>query len=75
MLVYAPPKSNGGTTANIIRVHNRSTKSRPLVSTPPTPQVKSLAQLAAIPERPRSSESQIYIPDGCAHVAGDPALW
>jgi hypothetical protein len=76
MLLYAPPKPNGGTAANTIRVYERFTKFRPSVGKPAhPPQAKSLAQLAATQERSRSPESQMYILDGCTHVAGDPARW
>ena len=76
MLLYAPPKPNGGTAANIIRVYDRFAKFRSSVGKPVRlPQAKSLAQLAATQERPCSPESQTYIPDGCTHVAGDPAYW
>ena len=76
MLLYAPPKPNGGTAAaNIIRVYDRLTKVRTSVGKPVRPpHAKSLAQLA-VHERPHSPESQIYIPDGCTQVAGDPAYW
>ena len=76
MLLYAPRKPNSGTAAHIIRVYDRFTKFRPSIGKPArTPQAKSLAQLAATQERPHSVESQLYIPDGCTHVAGDPAHW
>ena len=39
-----------------------------------SPRARSLAPLAT-QERPHSPESQMYIPDGCTHVAGDPAYW
>jgi hypothetical protein len=75
MLLYAPPKPNGGTAANIIRVYDRLTKVRTSVGKPVRPpHAKSLAQLA-LHERPPYSESQNYIPDGCTQVAGDPAYW
>ena len=61
MVLYAPPEPSGGTEANVIWV-------------PRSPNTKSLAPLTA-QERPRSPESQMYIPDGCTHVAGDPAHW
>jgi hypothetical protein len=74
MLLYAPPKTNGG-TANIIRVYDRLTKVRTSVVKPVRPpHTKSLAQLA-VHERSHFPESQIYIPDGCTQVAGDPAYW
>jgi hypothetical protein len=39
------------------------------------PHARSLAGLAT-QERPHSPERQLlYIPDGCTHVAGDPAHW
>ena len=75
MLLYAPPKPNGGTAANIIRVYDRLTKVRSSVGKPVRPpHAKSLAQLT-VHERPHYPESQIYIPDGCTQVAGDPAYW
>jgi hypothetical protein len=76
MLLYAPPKPNGGTAANIIRAHDRFTNFRTSVGKKPVrpPHAKSLAKLA-VHERPHSPESQIYISDGCSHVAGDPAYW
>jgi hypothetical protein len=74
-MLYAPPKPSGGTAANINRVYDRLTKLRTSVGKPVRPPyAKSLAQLA-VHERPRSSESQIYISDGCTLVAGDPAYW
>jgi hypothetical protein len=75
MLLYAPPKSNVGTTANIIQVYDRLMNFRTSVGKPVRPpHAKSLAQLA-VHELPHSPESQIYIPDGCTQVAGDPAYW
>ena len=76
MLLYAPPKPNGGTAANTIRAHDRFTNFRTSVGKKPVrpPPAKSLAKLA-VRERPHSPESQIYIPDGCSHVAGEPAYW
>ena len=75
MLLYAPPKPNGGTAANIIRIIDRLTKVRTSVVKPVRPpHAKSLAQLT-VHERPHYPESQIYIPDGCTQVAGDPAYW
>jgi hypothetical protein len=75
MLLYAPPKPNGGTAANINRVYDRFTSFRTSVGKPVRlPHAKSLAQLA-VHERPHSPECQIYIPDGCMQVAGDPAYW
>jgi hypothetical protein len=75
MLLYAPPKPNGGTAANINQVHDRLTNFRTSVGKPVRlPHAKSLAQLA-VHERPHYPESQIYIPDGCTQVAGDPADW
>ena len=75
MLLYAPPKPSGGTAANINRVYDRLTKVRTSVGKPVRPpHAKSLAQLA-VHDRPHSPESQIYIPDGCTQVAGDPAYW
>jgi hypothetical protein len=75
MLLYAPPKPSGVTAANINRVYDRLTKVRTSVGKPVRPpHAKSLAQLA-VHERPHSPESQIYIPDGCTQVAGDPAYW
>jgi hypothetical protein len=69
-MLYAPPKPNGGTAVNIIRVYDRLTNFRTSVGKPVRPpHAKSLAQLA-VHERPHSPESQIYIPDGCSHVAG-----
>jgi len=75
-MLYAPPKPNGGgTAANIIRVYDRFTKFRPSIGKPVhPPHVRSLAQLA-VHDRRHSPENQIYIPDGCTHVAGDPAYW
>jgi hypothetical protein len=61
MVLYALPKPNGGTVANVTWV-------------PRSAHTKSLAPLTT-QERPRSPESQMYIPDGCTHVAGDPAHW
>jgi hypothetical protein len=76
MLLYAPPKPNGGTAVNIVRVYDRLTKVRTSVGEPVRPpQAKSLAHLAAVHERPHYSESQMYISDGCTQVAGDPAYW
>ena len=76
MLLYAPRKPTDGTAANIIWVYDRFTKFRSSVGKQArTPQAKSLAQLAGVQERPHSAESQLYIPDGCTHVAGDPAHW
>jgi hypothetical protein len=77
MLLYAPPKPNGGTAANIIRVYDRFTNFRTSVGKKPArpPQVKSVAQLAATQERSHSPKGQMYIADGCTHVAGDPAYW
>ena len=78
-MLYAPPHPNSGTAANIIRVHDRFT-SRFRVSVrkaaPRSPHAKSLAPLAT-QERPHSPEHQLllYIPDGCTHVAGEPANW
>ena len=75
MLLYAPPKPNGGSVANVIWVQDRFTKFRVSVrKAARSPHTKSLAQLA-VHERPHSPESQIYIPDGCLHVAGEPAYW
>jgi hypothetical protein len=77
MLLYAPPKPNSSPTANIIRLYDRFTTFRPPVGKPAhphPPHAKSLAQLA-VHERPHSPECQIYIPDGCMQVAGDPAYW
>jgi hypothetical protein len=75
MLLYAPPKPNGGTAANIIRIIDRLTKVRTSVVKPVRPpHAKSVAQLA-VHERPHSPESQMHIPDGCTQVAGDPAYW
>jgi hypothetical protein len=75
MLLYAPPKPSGGTAADINRVYDRLTKVRTSVGKPVRPpHAKSLAQLA-VHERPQSLENQIYIPDGCTQVAGDPAYW
>jgi hypothetical protein len=76
MLLYAPPKPNGGTAAaNIIRVYDRFTSFRTSVGKPARPpRAKSLAQLA-VHERPHSPDSQMYIPDGCTQVVGDPAYW
>ena len=75
MLLYAPPKPNGGTAANIIRVYDRFTSFRTSVGKPVRPpRAKSLAQLA-VHERPHSPDSQMYIPDGCTTVVGDPAYW
>ena len=76
MLLYAPPKPNGGTAANTIRVNDRFTNFLTSVGKKPVrpPHAKSLAKLA-VRERPHSPESQIYIPDGCSHVAGEPAYW
>ena len=75
MVLYAPPKSNSGTLANVIWVQDRFTKFRVSVrKAARSPHTKSLAPLTA-QERPRSPESQMYIPDGCTHVAGDPAYW
>ena len=76
MLLYAPPKPNGGTAANIIRVYDRFTNFRTSVVKPVRPpHAKSLAQLAVHERPPHYPESQIYIPDGCTQVAGDPAYW
>ena len=75
MLLYAPPKPSGGTAANINRVYDRLTKVRTSVGKPvPPPHAKSPAQLA-VHKRPHYPESQIYIPNGCTQVAGDPAYW
>ncbi len=76
MLSYAPPKPNGGTAAaNIIRVYDRFTSFRTSVGKPARPpRAKSLTQLA-VHERPHSPDSQMYIPDGCTKVVGDPAYW
>ena len=75
MLLYAPPEPNGGNAANITRVYERFTSFRTSVGKPVRPpHAKSLAQLT-VHERPHYPESQIYIPDGCTQVAGDPAYW
>ena len=75
MLLYAPPVPNGGTVANVIWVHDRFTKVRVSVrKAARSPHTKSLAPLTT-QERPRSPERQMYIPDGCTQVAGDPAHW
>ena len=47
MLLYAPPKPNGGTAANNIWVYDRFTNFRTSVGKPVRPpHAKSLAQLA-----------------------------
>jgi hypothetical protein len=75
MVLYAPPKPNGGTVANVIWVQDRFTKFRVSVrKAARSPHTKSLAPLTT-QEHPRSPESQMYIPDGCPQVAGDPAHW
>ena len=75
MLLYAPPKPSGGTAAKINRIYDRLTKVRTSVGKPVRPpHAKSLAQLT-VHERPHYPESQIYIPDGCTQVAGEPAYW
>jgi hypothetical protein len=75
MVLYAPPKPNVGTVANVIWVQDRFTKFRVSVrKAVRSPHTKSLAP-PTTQERPHSPESQIYIPDGCSHVAGDPAYW
>jgi hypothetical protein len=60
------------------RVHERFTRSRVSVrkAAPRSPYAKSLAPLAT-QQRPHSPEERhlLYIPDGCTHVAGEPATW
>ena len=76
MLLYAPTKPNSGTAANIIRINDRFTNFRPSRGKAACPlQAKSLAKLAAAQKRSRSPDSQMYIPDGCTYVAGNPAYW
>ena len=75
MVLYASPQPNGGTVTNVIWVHDRFTKFRASVrKAARSPHTKSLAPLTT-QERPRSPESQLYIPDGCTQVAGDLAYW
>jgi hypothetical protein len=64
-----------GTAANTIWVHNGLAKFRASVrKVARSPHGKSLAPLTT-QERPHSPQSRMYIPDGCTHVAGDPAHW
>jgi len=64
-----------GTAVNTIWVHGRFAKFRVSVrKVARSPHGKPLAPLAT-QERPHPPESQMYIPDGCTHVAGDPAHW
>ncbi len=78
-MLYAPPHPNSGTAANIIRVHDRFAEFRVSVrkAAPRSPHAKSLLAPLATQQRPHSPERQLllYIPDGCAHVAGEPANW
>ena len=75
MVLYAPPQPNGGTVTNVTWVPDRFTEFRVSVrKAARPPHTKSLAPLTT-QEHPRSPESQMYIPDGCPQVAGDPAHW
>jgi hypothetical protein len=76
-MLYAPPEPNSGTAANTIRVHDRFARFRVSVrKAARPPHAESLAPLVATQERSHSPQSQLlYIPDGCTHVAGDPAHW
>jgi hypothetical protein len=75
MELYAPPEPNGGTVTSVIWVHDRFTKFRVSVrKAARSPHTKVLAPLTT-QKHPHSPGSQMYVPDGCTHVVGDPAHW